>query len=80
MKAAEAREMSVADLRDRIEIEKSNLDTMKINHAISPLEDTSKIKKTRRDIALMITILLRKKNRTKKADLWKEIFVRKDWV
>ena len=60
MKAAEAREMSVADLRDRIQIEKSNLDTMKINHEISPLEDTSKISKTRRDIALMITILAEK--------------------
>ena len=56
MKAAEAREMSVADLR----IEKNNLDVMKINHAISPLEDTSKISKTRRDIALMITILAEK--------------------
>ena len=33
MKASEAREMSVADLRDRIAAEKSNLDTMKINHA-----------------------------------------------
>ena len=60
MKAAEAREMSVADLRDRIQIEKDNLDNMKINHAISPLEDTSKISKTSRDIALMITILAEK--------------------
>ena len=60
MKAAEAREMSVADLRDRIQIEKGNLDTMKINHAISPLEDTSKFKKLRKDIALMITILAEK--------------------
>jgi len=46
MKVAEVREMSIADLRDRIEVEKNNLDTMKINHAISPLEDTSKIRKT----------------------------------
>ena len=60
MKISEVREMSVADLRDRIELEKANLDTMKINHAISPLEDTSKIMKTRRDIALMITILAEK--------------------
>ncbi len=60
MKAAEARDMSVADLRTRIEAEKSNLDMMKLNHAVSPLEDTSKIKKTRRDIALMITILAEK--------------------
>ena len=52
--------MSVADLRDRIEIEKANLDTMKINHAISPLEDTSRFRKTRQDIARMITILAEK--------------------
>ena len=60
MKVSEVREMSIADLRDRIQIEKANLDSMKINHAISPLEDTSKFKKTRRDIARMITILAEK--------------------
>ena len=60
MKISEVREMSVADLHDRIEIEKANLDSMKINHAISPLEDTSKFKKTRQDIARMITILAEK--------------------
>ena len=60
MKASEAREMSAADLRDRIEVEKKNLSTMKINHAISPLEDTSAFKKARKDIALMITILAEK--------------------
>ena len=60
MKVSEVREMSVADLRDRIEVEKNNLDTMKLNHTISPLEDTSKIRKTRQDIARMITILAQK--------------------
>ena len=45
MKASEVREMSIADLRERIELEKANLDTMKVNHTISPLEDTSKIAK-----------------------------------
>ena len=52
--------MSIADLRDRIEVEKNNLDTLKLNHTISPLEDTSKIRKTRQDIARMITILAEK--------------------
>lgn len=60
MKASEIREMSIADLRDRIEVEKAALDTMKINHTISPLEDTSKIKKARKDIARMMTILAEK--------------------
>ena len=60
MKASEIREMSIADLRERIELERANLDTMKINHTISPLEDTSKIAKVRRDIARMMTILAEK--------------------
>ena len=62
MKAAEVREMSIADLRERIAIEKTNLDTMKVNHTISPLEDTSKIAKARRDIARMMTILAAKES------------------
>ena len=60
MKISEIREMSVADLRDRIAVEKANLDTMRINHAISPLEDTSKFKKSRKDIARMLTVLTEK--------------------
>ena len=62
MKASEIREMSIADLRERIELEKANLDTMKINHAISSLEDTSKIAKARKDIARMATILAEKES------------------
>ena len=60
MKASEIREMSIADLRERIELEKANLDNMKINHTISPLEDTSSISKVRKDIARMMTILAEK--------------------
>ena len=54
--------MSIADLRERIEIEKANLDAMKVNHTISPLEDTSKIAKARKDIARMMTILAEKES------------------
>ena len=62
MKASEVREMSIADIRERIEIEKANLDSMKVNHTISPLEDTSKIAKARKDIARMMTILAEKES------------------
>ena len=62
MKASEIREMSIADLRERIELEKANLENMKINHTISPLEDTSKIGKARKDIARMMTILAEKES------------------
>ena len=63
MKASEVREMSIADLRERIELENANLDTMKVNHTISPLEDTSKIAKARKDIARMMTILAEKESK-----------------
>ena len=60
MKTAEIKEMSVQDLQERIAAEKSRLATMKVQHAVSPVENPSEIKKTRRDIARMLTILSQK--------------------
>ena len=60
MKTSEVREMSIADLQDRIQVETNRLENMKLNHAISPLENTSEFKKIRKDIARMITILAEK--------------------
>ena len=57
MKIAEIRELSAKDLQERIDAERVNLDTLKMNHAISPLEDSSKIKKARKNIARMLTVL-----------------------
>ena len=53
MKTQEIIELSVKDLKERIESEKANLMRMKMNHAISPLDDLSQIKKARRNIARM---------------------------
>jgi len=57
MKTPEIRELSVKDLRERIETEKVNLTRLKMAHAVSPVDDMSKIKKARRNIARMITVL-----------------------
>ncbi|MBO7418452.1 MAG: 50S ribosomal protein L29 [Bacteroidaceae bacterium] len=57
MKIAEIRELTTADLKERVETEKANLHQMMLNHAISPLEDPSQIKKLRKTIARMMTIL-----------------------
>lgn len=62
MKAPEIRELSVKDLSDRIEAEKANLLRLKMNHAISPIDDLTQIKKARRTIARMLTILSTEKN------------------
>ena len=60
MKTAEIKEMSVQDLQERVASEKARLATMKVQHAVSPVEDPSQIKKTRRDIARMLTVLRQK--------------------
>lgn len=62
MKAAEIRELTVTEIEERIDAEKNNLLRMKLNHAVSPVENPTTIKKTRRDIARMMTILAEKKN------------------
>ena len=66
MKIAEIRELSAKDLQERIDAERANLDTLKMNHAISPLEDSSKIKKARKNIAKMLTVLSQIENQDKK--------------
>ena len=60
MKSAEIKDMSVQDLQERIAAEKAQLATLKVQHAVSPIEKPSIIKKSRRDIARMLTILRQK--------------------
>lgn len=65
MKIAEIRELPAKDLRERLEAEVVALNQMKMNHAISPLEDSSKIKKARKNIAQMLTVLSQIENQNK---------------
>ena len=57
MKINEIKEHETKDLVVKLEKTQGELAQMKINHNISPLADTSVIKKTRRDIARMMTEL-----------------------
>ena len=60
MKSAEIKDMSIQDLTERIDAEKTKLAQLKVQHAVSPVENPSIIKKSRRDIARMLTILRQK--------------------
>ena len=53
MKIAEIRELSTAELNERVEAEVTRYAQMKLNHAISPLENPEMLKQLRRDIARM---------------------------
>ncbi|WP_337756151.1 50S ribosomal protein L29 [Alistipes sp.] len=60
MKSAEIKDLSTKDLAERIETEKAQLAKLKVQHAVSPVENPSIIKKNRRDIARMLTVLRQK--------------------
>ena len=53
MKIAEIRELATAELQERVEADVTRYAQMKMNHAISPLENPEQLKKLRRDIARM---------------------------
>ncbi len=60
MKQEVIKEMSTADLVDRLEEEQKLLTKMKMNHAVSPLDNPHKITETKRTIARMKTELRRR--------------------
>lgn len=57
MKIAEIKEMTTADLVERVETEVANYNQMVLNHSIAPLENPAQIKTLRRTIARMKTEL-----------------------
>ena len=57
MKTKEIKELETKDLAERMESEVAKYNQMKLNHAITPLENPSLIKAARRDIARMKTVL-----------------------
>ncbi|NOY96611.1 MAG: 50S ribosomal protein L29 [Chlorobi bacterium] len=57
MKTSEINELTNKEIIERIQAEKENLVRLKLNHAVSPLDNPLKIKESRRDIARLKTIL-----------------------
>ena len=61
MKKQEAiREMSIADLNDRLDQAREQLVKMRLNHAVSPLDNPNQIRETRKNIARYLTELRRR--------------------
>ncbi len=57
MKISEIRELSSSEIGERIETEKSILLKLRINHAVSPLDNPLKIPAAKRNIARLKTEL-----------------------
>ena len=57
MKSSEIRELTTKELVERIDTEKTQLTRLKLNHAVSPLDNPLKITVTRKNIARLKTEL-----------------------
>ncbi|MGM0565558.1 MAG: 50S ribosomal protein L29 [Bacteroidota bacterium] len=55
MKQQVIRELSTDELHERLEEEVKKLNKLKLNHAVSPLENPNQLKEVRKDIARMKT-------------------------
>jgi large subunit ribosomal protein L29 len=68
MKTSEIKELSTSDLIERIDTEKTMLVRMKLNHAITPLDNPQKIRQVKLTIARLLTELrYREMNETSKS-------------
>lgn len=57
MKTSEIKELSTSDLIERIDTERTMLVRMKLNHAITPLDNPQKVKEVKLTIARLLTEL-----------------------
>jgi len=57
MKTSEIKELSTPDLLERIDTERTMLVRMKLNHAITPLDNPQKLKEVKLTIARLFTEL-----------------------
>ena len=55
MKSSEIRELTIKELEERLESEENMLIRLKMNHAVSPLDNPNKIVVTRKNIARLRT-------------------------
>jgi len=57
MKTSEIKELTTKEIVERIDIEKENLVRLRLNHAVSPLDNPLKLKEAKKSIARLKTIL-----------------------
>ncbi len=55
MKSSEIKLLSVEDLQDKLVESKKQLSDLKLNHAVSPLENPIQIKNVRRTVSRILT-------------------------
>ena len=64
MKSTEIKELTAVELQERLESEESMMVRLKMNHAVSPLDNPNKIVETRKNIARLKTEFRARENQT----------------
>lgn len=62
MKNSEIEKLSLEDLQDKLAEFQKQLSDLKMNHAVSPLENPLQIKTARRTVARLLTAITAKQN------------------
>ena len=62
MKASEVRELTTKELVERLATDSEQLNRMKINHSVSPMDNPSQIKEMRKTVARYNTELQQRKS------------------
>ena len=57
MKTSEIKELTVKEIVEKLQVEKENLVRLKLNHAVSTLDNPMKIQVSKKDIARLKTVL-----------------------
>ena len=57
MKTSEIKELTTKEIVEKLQVEKENLVRLKLNHAVSPLDNPMKIQVSKRNIARLQTVL-----------------------
>jgi large subunit ribosomal protein L29 len=60
MKTSEIKEMTIKEIQEKIDTDRSQLIQLELNHVVSPLENPLRIRHTRRNIARLMTVLSQK--------------------
>jgi large subunit ribosomal protein L29 len=65
MTASELNELAIEELEQKAREARDDLFNARVKHATGQLEDTAKLRRVRRDIARVETVLLQKREATK---------------
>ena len=57
MKTSEIKELATKEIVEKIQVEKESLVRLRLNHAVSPLDNPQKLAEAKRNIARLKTIL-----------------------